>query len=151
MTVGVTKLVNARKLETALALAFEKWATEDIDDAHWDDQFRDMSKWDWSGETRRKNGETVDTPRDIYDLGTLYKSKEYKLSRTTSGIEARWHWGAKNSSGQEYAYYVHYGTKLTDARPFTDDVAIAASFKRKAPGRALIRQMQAALDLLNAN
>lgn len=144
------RIVNGDKLVRALLNAFEQWATEDIDDAHWDDQFRDMGKWNWSGETRRKNGETVDSPRDIYDLGTLYRSKEYSIAKTNSKAEAIWRWPAVNSSGQEYAYYVHYGTRMTDARPFTDDVAIASSFFRKAPGMALVRQTQAALDSLNA-
>lgn len=146
-----TRLINAQKLVNAIANAFENWATEDIDDAHWDDQFRDMDRWDWSGETRRKNGEIVDSPRDIYDLGNLYRSKQYSLVKTVNGIEAKWSWNATNNSGQEYAYYVHEGTAKTDARPFTDDISIPSSFKRKAPGRALIDQMQASLDLLNAN
>jgi hypothetical protein len=135
----------------ALGSAFEKWAKEDIDDAHWDDQFRDMSKWRWFGETRRRNGETVGSPRDIYDLGTLHESKEYSFSKDSMKAQASWHWGAVNSSGQEYAYYVHYGTRLTAARPFTNDIAIASSFLRKAPGMALVRQMQTALDSLYAN
>jgi hypothetical protein len=154
-----TRLINAQKLVTAITNAFENWATEDIDDAHWDDQFQDMSRWDWSGEnrrdgsneTRRKNGEIVDSPRDIYDLGNLYRSKQYSLVKRINGIEAKWSWNATNSSGQEYAYYVHEGTTKTDARPFTDDISIPSSFKQKAPGMALIRQMQASLSLLNAN
>jgi hypothetical protein len=147
----MTRFVNPGRIVAALSHAFEKWATEDIDDAHWDDQFRDMDRWDWSGETRRKNGEVVDSPRDIYDLGALYRSKEYTIIQTTNRAQAKWRWTATNSSGQEYAYYVHYGTGATDARPFTDDIAIASSFFRKTPGMALVRQMQAALDSLNAN
>jgi hypothetical protein len=145
------KIINSERLVAALGSAFQKWAKEDIDDAHWDDQFRDMGRWRWFGETRRRNGETVGSPRDIYDLGTLYESKEYSFSKSSVKAEANWHWGAVNSSGQEYAYYVHYGTRLTRARPFTDDIAIASSFLRKTPGMALLRQMQTALDSLYAN
>jgi hypothetical protein len=151
MTTAASRIINQSKLVTALANAFETWAKEDIDDAHWDDQFKDMSRWRWFGETRRRNGETVESPRDIYDLGTLHESREYSFSKNSSKAEASWHWGAVNSSGQEYAYYVHYGTKFTRARPFTNDIAIASSFLRKAPGMALVRQMQAALNSLHAN
>ena len=31
-------------------------------------------RWHWPGETRRRNGEIVGSPRDIYDTGELYRS-----------------------------------------------------------------------------
>jgi len=152
MTGVVSKIINQHKLVAALADAFENWAQEDIDKDHWDYQFKNMSRWDdWPGETRRKNGELVDSPRDIYDLGDLHKSKEYTFSRTSAKAEAGWHWGAVNSSGQEYAFYVHYGTRKMKDRPFTDDIAIASSFLEKAPGMALVRRMQASVNSLHAN
>lgn len=138
MAIIGAKITNIRSIENALIKAFEQWAEEDINDAHWDDQFKD-DRWKYAGVTERKNGETVSSPRDIYDLGALYESgrESFNLARSSSGISANWHWDAKNSSEQEYAWYVHegIGSNIT-ARPFTDDISIASSFFRKAPGRA---------------
>jgi hypothetical protein len=147
---AVARIVNQKLIEEALLNAFDKWAKEDINEAHWDDQFKDMGRWSWDGETRRKNGEVVDSPRDIYDLGDLYKSgvKSFKLNRTSNGTEASWHWDATNSSGEEYAWYVHEGTDTMKGRPFTDDISMPSSFFRKGPGKALLRQVQDALSLL---
>jgi hypothetical protein len=147
---AVARIVNQKLIEEALLNAFDKWAKEDINEAHWDDQFKDMGKWSWDGETRRKNGEVVDSPRDIYDLGDLYESgvKSFKLNRTSNGTEANWHWDATNSSGEEYAWYVHEGTDTMKGRPFTDDISMTSSFFRKGPGKALLRQVQDALSLL---
>ena len=149
--VGAT-LVNAKAIENALVKAFETWASEDINDAHWDDQFRDMDRWEWPNETRRKNRQVVDTPRDIYDLGDLYESgkRSYRLVTGSTNVSANWHWNATNSSGEEYANYVHNGTRFMDGRPFTDDIAIPSSFFFKAPGAAFVGRVQAALDRLSA-
>jgi len=152
MAVISARIIGGKRIERALIDAFAKWAEEDINDAHWDDQFKDMDQWEWPGETRRRNGEVVDSPRDIYDLGDLYESgvKSFKLNRTVTGVEANWHWDATNSSGQEYAYYVHEGTRLMPGRPFTDDIAIPSSFFRKGPGKALELRVQEELDKINA-
>ena len=152
MAIISARIIGAKQIEKALLDAFEKWAEEDINDAHWDDQFRDMEQWEWDGETRRKNGEVVGSPRDIYDLGDLYESgvKSFKLNRTTAGAEANWHWDATNSSGEEYAWYVHEGTRKMPGRPFTDDISIPSSFFRKAPGKALQLRVQDELDKINA-
>jgi len=152
MAVISARIIGGKRIERALIDAFAKWAEEDINDAHWDDQFKDMDQWEWPGETRRRNGEVVDSPRDIYDLGDLYESgvKSFKLNRTVTGAEASWHWDATNSSGQEYAYYVHEGTRLMPGRPFTDDIAIPSSFFRKGPGKALELRVQEELDKINA-
>jgi hypothetical protein len=148
MAIVGASITNVKAIENALIKAFEKWAEEDINDAHWDDQFK-SDRWKYDGETVRKNRETVGSPRDIYDLGELYKSgkESFEAQRTIAGAEANWHWDAKNSSGREYAWYVHegLGTNQT-ARPFTDDIAIASSFFRKPPGKALTLQVQTALD-----
>jgi hypothetical protein len=147
MAIVGARIVNRQKLEQAIVAAFEKWAEEDINDAHWDDQFRDMERWRWSGETRRKNGQVVDSPRDIYDLGTLYQSgiDSYRFTATNNRAEAYWYWDAKNEAGQEYASYVHDGTGFMDGRPFTNDIALPSSFFRKAPGKALILRMEQGL------
>ena len=148
------KIHNSAALEKALADAFKKWAKEDINEAHWDDQFKDMGRWKYGNETKRKNGEVVGSPRDIYDYGELYRSgvESFKINESLETIEAAWHWNAKNSSGQEYAWYVHYGKgSNVDARPFTDDIAIPSSFFYKGPGRALVRRIGAELKTLNGN
>jgi hypothetical protein len=145
------KILNQQLIEKALLDAFETWASSDINDAHWDDQFRDPGKWRYDNTTERKNGETVGSPRDIYDLGELYESgvRSYKFERKANGAEATWHWDATNSSGEQYAWYVHegIGSNVT-ARPFTDDISIPSSFFRKAPGKALILRTQEALSRL---
>ena len=153
MAITNARLINQRQLEQAIVDAFKEWATEDINEAHWDDQFLDSSKWQWDQETRRRNGETVFSPRDIYDLGALYESgiNSFSVSDTSKGAEAYWHWNAKNDNGDEYAYYVHYGTRFMDGRPFTDDISIPSSFWRKAPGKALKLRMQQHLTKLNAS
>lgn len=151
MAIVGAKLINPESIENALIQAFETWVKEDINDAHWDDQFKNMARWDYNNETRRKNGEVVDTPRDIYDLGLLYKSgiASSVVENTGTMVTANWHWDAKNTSGHEYATYVHDGRgSNTTARPFTDDISVASSFFLKAPGMAFklrVRKAMAAL------
>lgn len=152
MAIVGARLFNQGNFEKAIVQAFNQWAEEDINDAHWDDQFRDMNKWQWDQETRRRNGETVFSPRDIYDLGALYESgvNSFRLNSTSMGAEAYWHWNARNKNGDEYASYVHDGTRFMDGRPFTDDIAIPSSFWSKAPGKAFKLRVQQAMDKLNA-
>lgn len=140
-------IVNAERLVERLVQAFENWARDDINGAWWDDQFREMSKWDYDGITRRKNGETVGWPRDIYDLGTLYKSgiESYNFDASRTVAVASWRWDAKNSTGNYYARYVHdgLGTNLT-ARPWTDELYYPQKFSGSIPEKALMRQIKAA-------
>lgn len=140
MAIVGAKLINPESIENALIQAFETWVKEDIDDAHWDDQFKNMAKWDYDNETRRKNGEVISTPqRDIYDLGLLYQSgiDSSVIENTGAMVTANWHWDATNASGKEYATYVHDGRGTNvKARPFTDDISVASSFFLKAPGKA---------------
>jgi hypothetical protein len=154
MIIVGAKFNNSASLEKALANAFKKWAKEDINEAHWDDQFKDMGRWQYNNETKRKNGEVVGSPRDIYDYGELYRSgvESFRINESPEMVEAAWHWDAKNSSGQEYAWYVHYGKGTNvNARPFTDDISIPSSFFYKGPGKALVRRIRAELTALNAN
>ena len=74
-------------------------------------------KWDWDTETPRKNGRTVNTPRDIYDLGILFDSKR----REQTGTTCTFTWAT------DYADYVHDGYSLKNgvqkpARPWTQSV-----------------------------
>ena len=152
MAIIGAKLINPESIENVLIQAFETWVKEDINDAHWDDQFKNMSKWDYDNETRRKNGEVISTPRrDIYDLGLLYQSgiDSSVIENTGAMVTANWHWDATNASGKEYATYVHDGLGTNvKARPFTDDISVASSFFLKAPGKAFklrVRKAMAAL------
>jgi len=146
-------LIGFDGIEEALVKAFEDWTEQDINDAFWDDQFRE-DKWKHSPSTTRRNGDTVGSPRDIYDLGELYDSgkESYKLTSSSDQITAHWHWDAKNNSGKEYAEYVHEGTGTNEGYPrkFTDDLSIAFSF-RKPVAKAFALRVQAELTALNAN
>ena len=149
----MASLSGGNQIEQALVRAFTDWTEQDINDAFWDDQFKE-DKWDHSLLTRRKNGDTVGSPRDIYDLGELYDSgkESYKLTNSAGNVTARWHWDAKNNSGKEYAEYVHEGTGTNEGYPrkFTDDLSIAFSF-RKPVAKAFALRVQAELTALNAN
>lgn len=154
MAIIGAKLINAENIENALIQAFNIWVEEDINKKHWDEQFKNMSKWDYDmGDkpTVRKNGQIVDSPRDIYDLGLLYKSgiASSVVENTGTMVTANWHWDAKNTSGKEYAIYVHEGLgSNTTARQFTDDISVASSFFLKAPGinfKLRVRKAMAAL------
>ena len=113
--------IDPQKLEQKLAKAFETWAQFDVND-YFRDQFLE-DKWPYDGETERKNGETVGSPRNIFDLGELYKSgrDSFSISRGSIDVTVSWNWDAKNDSGRGYAWYVHEGlsTNLTP-RPWTD-------------------------------
>jgi hypothetical protein len=139
------QLVNGKAIENALVKAFEDWAREDVNDAHWDDQFRDMDQWDWPNETVRRNRQVVDSPRDIYDLGDLYKSgvESFMLTTTRNAATASWQWN-------EYGYYVHYGTRFMPGREFTSDISIAASFLRKPVGKAFMLRLHEAFGSISA-
>jgi hypothetical protein len=143
---------NEDAIIKALSDAFTQWAEEDINETHWREQFLER-EWKYDGKTKRKNPSApvrdADNPRDIYDFGKLYESgvESFSLASTGAGIRASWHWDAKNSSGREYAWYVHEGQGTNkDARKFTDDIAIAASFFLKKPGMALQRRVALSLN-----
>ena len=155
MAVVSTKIIGIERIEQAILQAFEDWTKEEINGKHWDSQFGDK-KWEYEAVTFRKNRETVGPGlRDIYDLGKLYESgiKSYKFTSGANGAEANWHWDAKNSSGKEYAIYVHegWGTNNPYDRRFTDDVSDMAFSFEKPIGKALLLRVQTALTALNAN
>jgi hypothetical protein len=119
--VGGTVL-NAKILEAKLTKAFETWARFDVND-YFRDQFLE-DKWDYDGETQRKSGEFVGPePRNIFDLGDLYRSgrDSFKIEQGGVDITASWDWDAKNSSGRGYAWYVHEGLSTNiEPRQWTD-------------------------------
>lgn len=139
------KIINSRALEDKLSRAFAVWATEDLDDGFFEDQFKD-DKWQYPGFTRRKSGESAGTVRNIYDLGSLYQSgkESFKITEGSNDITASWNWDAKNSSGNAYALYVHegIGTNL-EPRPWTDDVYVPAKFQASVVSKALRRRIRA--------
>jgi hypothetical protein len=142
------KLIGINLLEKKLRAAFETWASEDIDDAYWDDQFKD-DRWIYPNETRRKNGEVVTSPRNIYDLGELYDSgrESFKITQGAMDITASWNWNAKNSSGRAYAWYVHegLGTNITP-RPWTDELQVPSKFEASSVRLALRRRIKTAFQ-----
>lgn len=143
------RMRNAQALANRLVSAFETWAEEDVNGAYWDDQFRDMGLWQYDRETRRKNGEVVDSPRDIYDTGALYESgiNSLKVNSSSNAATASWNWDAQNSSGQAYARHVHEGTGTNygNARPWTDELAVPQKFDNSAVKKALLNRIRAAL------
>lgn len=139
-------IVNGKLLERQLVEAFAEWAEEDINNAYWDDQFK-ADIWSYPDETKRKNGEIVSSPRDIYDLGALYDSGRESFSVNLGGISpsASWTWDAVNSSGRAYAWYVHEGLSTNQApRPWTDDFQIRAKFEASVVSRALRNRIRQA-------
>ncbi len=71
--------------------------------------------WEWDGTTYRRNGDVVDSPRDVVDTGKLFDSKVIRRR----GDEAQFEWTA------DHAAIVHDGATTRDgkaipARPWTD-------------------------------
>lgn len=138
-------IINAAALEAKLTKAFETWSRFDIND-YFRGQFLEP-KWDYPGETKRKNGELVGPePRDIYDLGDLYKSgrDSFKIEPGKMDVTASWNWDAKNKSGDSYAWYVHegYSTNL-EPRQWTDIFQQRDLFESSNVSRALSSRIRA--------
>ena len=82
-------------------------------------------KWPWMGGlTQRRSGEVVGSPRNIYDLGNLYRSETQRTEQAGTRIIHTREWEAISESGQDYAPAVHDGTSKTDARPWTDRIKV---------------------------
>lgn len=140
-------IINAKTLETKLAKAFETWSRFDVND-YFQDQFLEP-KWNYPGETKRKNGEMVGSPRDIYDLGSLYKSgrDSFKIEQGGVDVTASWDWDAKNSSGRGYAWYVHEGLSTNlEARQWTDVFQQRDLFNSSNVSKALKLRIKTALN-----
>ena len=58
---------------------------EDLHQAMLDNILSD--RWDWDRETVRSDGETVDSPRNIYDTGNLYDLQELVFSAADTEID----------------------------------------------------------------
>ena len=134
-------IYNPDELEAQLISAFEQWADEDLNDEYMSEQFL-TDKWSYDAVTIRKNGRVAGPdPRDIYDLGNLFRSgqRSFQIRRSATEVVASWHWNARNSSGEEYAWFVHEGEgpHSVDARPWTDEIAIPYLFYSSPTKRAL--------------
>jgi hypothetical protein len=154
MAIISARIVGGKQIEKALLDAFEQWTVDYIQGVYWEEQF-ETDRWKWTDTiTKRQNPFVADagSPRDIYDWGDLYKSgvDSYSFSLNNNGAEATWFWDARNSSGDRYAWYVHYGTKFMPDRPFTDDLVLEASFFWNGPGKSLVTMVQDHLNKLNA-
>jgi len=127
------KIVNAKDLEQQLATAFKQWLEEDVNDEYMSEQFQ-TSKWAYPPpSTERKNGTIAVNPRDIFDTGELFRSgqESFSISQNSSSIEGKWHWNATNSSGEEYAWFVHegQGPHSRAPRPWTDEISYGYLFE----------------------
>jgi len=139
------KIINSRILEQKLAQAFELWAKQDVN-SFFENQFT-SNIWYYPRETKRKNGGTAGTTRNIYDLGALYESgRDVNINLDANNVSAAWNWDAKNSTGGAYAIYVHegIGTNLVP-RPWTDDLYYPQKFANSSVRLALKRRIKAAL------
>lgn len=144
--IASAKIVNVKALEQSILEAFAEWAEEDIDDKYMSEQFEDQNRWPYPPPvTVRKNGETAGNPRNIYDTGALFRSGQetFKVDIDLQGAEASWHWNAKNSSGEEYAWFVHEGKgpHSRAPRPWTDELSIPFLFQGSEPHRDLERRV----------
>jgi len=87
-----------------LVTAMDKQLTQEIQSV----------QWDWPRQTKRKNGSTVSSPRDIVDTGDLMRSqRDFRIGE----LEHRWVWDV------EYSSLVHNGAVLKNggnypARPW---------------------------------
>jgi len=141
------EFINPDRIVNKLANAFEAWANEEVND-YFRDQFIE-DKWPYDGNTLRKSGEQVGSPRNIFDLGDLYRSGRNNFSITQGGVDitASWNWNAKNSSGRAYAWYVHegLGTNLAP-RQWTDIFQEQTLFDRSPLSKELKMRIRNALN-----
>jgi hypothetical protein len=143
--VAGAKIIGMKILEEKLQKAFEAWARFEVND-YFRDQFN-TEKWDYPNITFRKNRDAVGPePRDIFDLGNLYRSgrDSFKITKGTDDATASWDWDAKNSSGNLYAYYVHEG-QGTNLRPrkWTDALVNRDLFLASTLNESLVKRIRA--------
>lgn len=123
---GTARIIGTKALEKALLSAFQQWTEDDVNGEYWREKFEEQYPYP-GPPTLRKNGEVADNPRDILDTEALYDSgvESYRYASAPNGAEANWHWDAKNSSGEEYAWFVHEGQGPSSREPrrWTDELA----------------------------
>jgi hypothetical protein len=141
---GIARIVGTKALEKALLSAFQQWTEDDVNGEYWREQFEKDYKYA-NRITKRKEKPPAENPRDILDTEELYESgvKSYDYSVNNIGARADWHWNAKNSSGEEYAWYVHEaleGSSKGYPRRWTDELASEYLFEdSEIKGRLMSR------------
>lgn len=158
MAIAGAKIIGASDIERALLKAFEDWTRDEINNIFWKKEFT-RADWQYDSDvvTIRRNPSApireAENPRDIYDYGNLFESgiQSYKYESSSNKGTAHWHWDAKNGSGEEYASYVHEGTRFMPDRPFTDRISDAKFSFMSDVGLNLLDRVQEALTALNAN
>lgn len=140
---GIARIIGAKALEKALLSAFQQWTEDDVNGDYWREKFEEQYPYP-GPPTLRKNGEVAGNPRDILDTEALYDSgvESYRYSSAPDGAEANWHWNAKNSSGEEYAWFVHegQGPHSREPRRWTDELASEFLFEgSEIKGRLMAR------------
>jgi hypothetical protein len=89
-------------------------------------------RYTWPGETRRRNGDLVGSPRDIVDTGVFLRSQRRRRINLTT---IRFEWGG--SGGVTYAGFIYQGIpgKAYPARdwikPALDALPIGSFFVRE--------------------
>lgn len=141
---GIARIVGAKALEKALLSAFQQWTEDDVNGKYWRERFEE--KYPYANRiTDRKEKPPASNPRDILDTEELYESgvRSYDYSTNNTGARADWHWDAKNSSDQEYAWYVHEaeeGPSRGYPRRWTDELASEYLFEgSEIKGRLMVR------------
>lgn len=147
---GTARIVGGASIEKALLNAFEQWVKEDVDEDYMTEQFFE-NKWPYPGPpTQRKSGTIAGNPRDIVDTAALYESgkNSFRYQEGPNGASADWHWDAKNSSGEEYAWYVHegQGPYARVARPWTDELAAPNLFDQSTIKQQLVSRIDSSLN-----
>lgn len=140
-------ILNSKLLEAKLVKAFETWTQFDAND-YFRSQFIE-DKWPYPGETERKSGEIARNPRNIFDLGDLYRSgrDSFKITQGSMDVTASWDWDAKNSSGRGYAWYVHEGLSTNLApRQWTDVFQQQDLFNQSNVSKELRSRIRTALN-----
>jgi len=140
---GTARIIGIKALEKALISAFQQWTEDDVNGEYWREKFEEQYRYP-GAPTLRRNGEVVGDPRDILDTEALYDSgvDSYRYSNASNGAEADWHWNAKNSSGEEYAWFVHegQGPHSREPRRWTDELASEYLFEgSEIKGRLMAR------------
>lgn len=146
---GIARIIGAKALEKALLSAFQQWTEDDVNGEYWREKFEEQYPYP-GPPTSRKNGQVVGNPRDILDTEALYDSgvDSYRYAAAPDGAEANWHWNAKNSSGEEYAWFVHegQGPYSREPRRWTDELASEYLFEGSEIKSRLIARIDQSLN-----
>ena len=96
------------------------------------------SVYQWPNETKRRNGTTVFSPRDIIDTGNLDSSQQ--LSRNDDVWT--WTWNPKSEDGFGYALLVHEGITLRGGGTYKGRRWTARAVKQFRPVTQFARNLR---------